>query len=156
MGTNQRSQVVMSPEEIHTFIERSRMSTLATVGPDGTPHLVAMWYGYLDGALYFETKAKSQKAVNLRRNPSAVVLIEAGDTYDQLRGVLIEGSVERADDDPRLDTVMHRWSEKYMGGNPLPYARWRNRAWFRLIPARFTSWDFRKIPEARAKGAQGG
>ena len=75
MGTNQRTQIVMSPDEIEEFIARSRTATLATTGPDGSIHLVAMWYGIIDGEIWFETKAKSQKAVNLRRNNRCSVLI---------------------------------------------------------------------------------
>ena len=44
MGVNQRSQITMTDDEIADFIERSRTATMATVGPSGTPHLVAMWY----------------------------------------------------------------------------------------------------------------
>jgi hypothetical protein len=57
-----------------------------------------MWYGLIDGRIYFETKAKSQKAVNLRRDPRCSVMIEAGTTYDQLRGVAIEGTATIIDD----------------------------------------------------------
>ena len=80
MGTNQRAQITMSDEEITAFVERSRTATMATNGPGGIPHLIAMWYGVIDGKVYFETKAKSQKAVNLRRDPNIAVMIEAG--YD--------------------------------------------------------------------------
>lgn len=91
MGANQRAQIVMSDAEIADFLERSRIITLATLGKSGLPHLTAMWYGLVDGAIWFETKAKSQKAVNIRRDPRVTVLVEAYDTYDQLRGVSIEG-----------------------------------------------------------------
>ncbi|MGV0660582.1 pyridoxamine 5'-phosphate oxidase family protein, partial [Mycolicibacterium pulveris] len=91
MGKNERAKIVMTDDEIAEYIERSRTATLATLLPDGRPHLVAMWYGVLDGEIWFETKAKSQKAVNLRRNPTVTVLIEDGHTYDTLRGVSIEG-----------------------------------------------------------------
>ncbi len=69
MGVNQRSQITMTDEEIVAFIEEHRTATMATVGPDGTPHLVAMWYAVIDGQIWFETKTRSQKAVNLRRDP---------------------------------------------------------------------------------------
>ncbi len=68
MGSNERAKIVMTDEEIAEFIERSRTATMATMLPDGRPHLVAMWYAVLDGEIWFETKAKSQKAVNLRRD----------------------------------------------------------------------------------------
>ena len=81
----------MSDDEITEFIEHSRTATMATLPPDGRPHLVAMWYAVLDGEIWFETKAKSQKAVNLRRDPTITVMIEDGQTYDTLRGVSIDG-----------------------------------------------------------------
>ncbi len=59
---------------------------------EGFPHLVAMWYGVIDGKIYFETKMKSQKVQNLLRDPKITCMIEAGVTYDQLRGVAIEGN----------------------------------------------------------------
>src|SRR5699024_5265902 len=98
MGTNQRARIVMTDEEITTFLEQSRTATIATNGPTGHPHLVAMWYGLIDGRVYFETKAKSQKVVNLRRDPRVTVSVEAGQTYDQLRGVAIEGAAAIIED----------------------------------------------------------
>jgi len=61
MGVSQRAQIRMSDDEVTSFLERGRTATIATIGPSGFPHLVAMWYGLLDGRVYFETKAKSQK-----------------------------------------------------------------------------------------------
>src|SRR5437879_169366 len=79
MGVNQRAQVVMTPEEIDGFLRAGRNMTVASLGPDGHPHLVAMWYGFVDGSICFETKSKSQKAVNLRRDPRVSCLIEDGE-----------------------------------------------------------------------------
>src|SRR5450631_3301420 len=91
MGVNQRDTVKMSEAQIVQFVERSRNGTLATIGPSGTPHLVAMWYALLDGEIWFEAKIKSQKVVNLRRDPRISFLIEAGSTYPTLQGVSLEG-----------------------------------------------------------------
>ena len=77
----------MSDDEIAGFIERSRTATMADrASRTGRPHLVAMWYAVVDGEIWFETKAKSQKAVNLRRDPTITVMIEDGQSYDTLRG----------------------------------------------------------------------
>lgn len=73
MGKNQRSQITMTDSEIAEFVDRSRIATLATVAADGRPHLVAMWYAVIDGEIWFETKSKSQKAVNLRRDDRVTV-----------------------------------------------------------------------------------
>ncbi len=63
MGTNERSKITMTDDEIAAFIEQSRTTTMATLGPKGMPHLVAMWYAVIDGKLWFETKKKSQKVL---------------------------------------------------------------------------------------------
>src|SRR3954453_18110139 len=98
MGSNQRATIVMSEDEIGDFVVKSRTGTLATIGRDGQPHLTAMWYAVVDGEIWFETKAKSQKAVNLQRDPRITFLLEDGDTYDTLRGVSFEGTAEIVDD----------------------------------------------------------
>ena len=115
MGTNQRNQIVMTDAEIVEFVGRSRTGTLATIGPNGQPHLVAMWYGVVDGEIWVETKAKSQKAVNLRRDPRISFLIEDGMTYDTLRGVSFEGVAEIVEDPDTIFTVGVSVWERYNG-----------------------------------------
>src|SRR5687768_1127329 len=141
----------MSDEQIAEFIEHSRPATMATVLSSGRPHLVAMWYAILDGEIWFETKAKSQKAVNLRRDPTVTVMIEDGLTYDTLRGVSIDGTAEIVDDDPDL---LHRvgvsvW-ERYTGPytdemKPFVDQMMNNRIAVRVVPSRMRSWDHRKL-----------
>ena len=115
MGTNQRASIVMSDDEIADFVVKSRTGTLATVGPDGQPHLTAMWYAVVDGEIWLETKAKSQKAVNLKRDPRVSFLIEDGDTYDTLRGVSFEGVAEIVDDPDVSHRVGVSVFERYTG-----------------------------------------
>ncbi|MET1040671.1 MAG: PPOX class F420-dependent oxidoreductase, partial [Acidimicrobiales bacterium] len=115
MGTNERSKIAMTDEEVTTFIERSRTCTMATVGPTGQPHLVAMWYAVVDGQVWFETKAKSQKVQNLKRDDRITVSIEDGLTYDTLRGVAIEGRAAILDDRDALWKVGVSVWERYNG-----------------------------------------
>lgn len=140
----------MSDDEIAEFIERSRTATLATVLPDGRPHLVAMWYAVLDGEIWFETKIKSQKAVNLRRNPTVTVMIEDGDTYDTLRGVSIDGNAEIVDDAETVRRVGISVWERYTGPyseevRPFVDQMMKNRICVRVVPLRKRSWDHRKL-----------
>ncbi|WP_067544692.1 pyridoxamine 5'-phosphate oxidase family protein [Nocardia crassostreae] len=150
MGVNQRAQIVMSESEISEFLERSRIATMATVGATGRPHLIAMWYGLINGEIWFETKAKSQKAVNLRRDPRITVMVEAGDTYDQLRGVSIEGRAEIIDDAEALFQVGISVWERYTGpyseeAKPFVEAMLNKRVAIRVVPERIRSWDHRKL-----------
>ncbi len=150
MGINQRAKIVMSDEEIAEFIDHSRTATMATVLPNGRPHLVAMWYAVLDGEIWFETKAKSQKAVNLRRDPTITVMIEDGHTYDTLRGVSIDGTAEIIDDpETNLRVGISVW-ERYTGPyseevKPFVEQMMNNRVCVRVVPGRTRSWDHRKL-----------
>jgi PPOX class probable F420-dependent enzyme len=153
MGVNQRAQIRMSDDEVATFLRQSRTATVATIGPGGFPHLVAMWYGLSsDGQVLLETKARSQKAVNLRRDPTISCSVEAGESYDQLRGVAIEGSAAIIDDtsDDQYWAAAVSIFERYQGPytqelRPFLEQMMRKRVVVRIVPARVRSWDHRKL-----------
>lgn len=152
MGVNQRAQIVMTPAEVAGFLARSRTATVASIGPDGMPHLVAMWYGLIGDAIYIETKAKSQKAANLRRDPRMVVMIEAGTSYDTLRGVSLEGSgviIEESGGEEywaAARSVYERYTGPYTeDARPVLEFMMSKRIAVRLVPQRVRSWDHRKL-----------
>jgi PPOX class probable F420-dependent enzyme len=150
VGDKQRSTVEMSDEEIRNYVLRSRTATMATLGPDGRPHLVAMWFAVLDGVVWFETKTRSQKAVNLRRDPRLTVLIEDGETYDVLRGVSLEGRATISEDPDDLWRVGVDVWERYNGPyteevRPLVEFMLQKRVAIRLDVERTRSWDHRKL-----------
>ncbi|MDQ2648631.1 MAG: PPOX class F420-dependent oxidoreductase [Actinomycetota bacterium] len=150
MGTNERSKIEMTHDEVVSFIERSRTATMATLGPSGTPHLVAMWFAVLDGAIWFETKARAQKVVNLRRDPRITVLIEDGLTYDTLRGVSLEGTATISEDPDELWAVGVNVWERYNGPytdevKPLVEFMLHKRVAVRVQVDRIRSWDHRKL-----------
>jgi PPOX class probable F420-dependent enzyme len=150
MGANQRSKIAMSREEVSRFLDEQRVATLATIGPAGRPHLVAMWYAVIDGVIWFETKAKSQKAANLRRDGSVTVMAEAGHTYDELRGVSLEGHATIVDDPEALWAMGVNLWERYSGpyteeARPLVELMLHNRIAVRVDVERARSWDHRKL-----------
>jgi PPOX class probable F420-dependent enzyme len=150
VGSNQRSQITMTDAEIATFIEETRTATLATIGPSGHPHLVAMWFGVIDGEIWFETKRKAQKVVNLRRNDRVSVLLEHVETYDSLRGVEIEGRGVVIDDAEQLWKVGVNVWERYTGPyteevKPLVEFMLHNRLVVKIQPERIRSWDHTKL-----------
>ena len=123
---------------------------MATLSGDGMPHLIAMWFAIVDGEIWFETKAKSQKAVNLRRDRRMSVLIEDGLTYDTLRGVSMEGVGEIVDDPDALFAVGISVWERSTGPysddlRPAVDAMLHKRVAVRFIPERTRSWDHRKL-----------
>lgn len=150
MGTNERSKITMTEDEVTEYIERSRTCTMATIGPSGQPHLVAMWYAVVDGHIWFETKAKSQKVANLRRDDRITVSIEDGLTYDTLRGVAVEGRATVVEDPDALWAVGVSVWERYNGPyseevKPFVELMLNKRVAVRVDVDRVRSWDHRKL-----------
>lgn len=150
MGVNQRSQITMTDDEVATFLVQQRTATMATLGPNGAPHLVAMWYAVIDGQVWFETKSRSQKAVNLRRDPRITCMVEEGETYDTLRGVSIEGTGVIVEDPEALWEVGVSVWERYNGPytdevKPLVEFMLHKRIAVRIDVDRVRSWDHRKL-----------
>jgi PPOX class probable F420-dependent enzyme len=150
MGTNQRAQITMGDDEIEAYVARSRTAIMATNGPGGMPHVVAMWYAVIDGQIWFETKSPSQKAENLRRDDRITCLIEDGLTYDTLRGVSLEGHAVIVDDPETLWRVGVDVWERYTGpyteeARPLVEMMLAKRVAVRVDVTRVRSWDHRKL-----------
>jgi PPOX class probable F420-dependent enzyme len=149
-GVNQRAQIKMTPEEIDGFIHERRPVTLCSINHDGSIHAVAMWYGFLDGMLAFETKAKSQKAQNLRRNPTMTCMAEDGEYYEELRGVELVGTAEFIDDPDRMFELGIDLFERYYGTyteelRPFVETMLNKRVVIALHVERTVSWDHRKL-----------
>jgi len=147
----------MSQAEWHAFLREEHTAVLATSGGQAFPHLVAMWYIPLDDGLWMWSYAKSQKVQNLRRHARVGVLVEAGERYDDLRGVLIQAEASIVED---LETVLRvglGLHARYATGEP-SHAAADDEAGVRLqarkrvaIHVPFThirSWDHRKLAGA--------
>lgn len=146
----QRGQIVMSDAEVDTFLSAQRSATVGTLGPAGQIHLVGMWFAWFEGYVWFETKPKSQKVVNLRRDPRMSFLVETGQTYDALRGVAIEGEGVVLDDADLLERVCLEMFERYQGPytpelRPFLDLMMHQRVVIRLDITRTRSWDHRKL-----------
>jgi PPOX class probable F420-dependent enzyme len=154
MGQNQRAAIRMSDGEVDEFLRGRHSMSCATIGPTGDIHLVAMWYGFLDGLVAMETKAKSQKVQNLRRSPRITCMVEDGDVYEELRGVEIVGRAEIIDDRDRLFEIGVSVWERYQGPfteemKPYVDMMLNKRVGIVVHPERVVSWDHRKLAAAQ-------
>ena len=146
-----RDRIKMTDDEVDAFLHERHSMAVATVGADGRPHVVAMWYGFLDGAPAFETYRKSQKVVNLLRDPRITCLIEDGDRYDRLRGVELIGTGTIIDDGEALRTIARSLFERYdTGFGPDQGEEYINFMVAKRVAVRIdvddvVSWDHRKI-----------
>src|SRR5580692_10569090 len=102
-----RRQIHLTPEEQAAFLRDNRKASLATLDKDGFPHLVAMTYGVKDGTYYMTSYAKAQKVLNIRRDPRVGLMIEAGGSYAELKGVMVRGNCEILEGE---DAVRDAWA----------------------------------------------
>lgn len=152
-----RERIRMTDAEIGEFLAEPLTASLATIGPDGAPHLVAMYYApWEDGRLAFWTYRTSQKARNLARDPRCTLLIETGDGYDQLRGVQIRGTVEVVEDPTDVLPIGAAVYGRYLDGG-LPEGaegfledQARKRSAYLVTGEHVSSWDHRKLAAAHA------
>jgi len=150
-GVKQRDVIRMSAEEIDALLQSEQTMQCATMNHDGTIHLVAMWYGFLEGAPALETKAKSQKVKNLRRNDQISCLVETGDTYDQLRGVELVGRGEIVEDPDRMLALGISIFERTQGVAykdeflPAVQQMLNKRVVVKIHVDKYVSWDHRKL-----------
>src|ERR1044072_7441423 len=116
---SRRAEIVMTPEEITALLADGKVANFATIGPNGRPHLVPLWYFPRRAGIATWTYRASQKAANLRRLAQATVLIETGETYDQLRGVSMECDVELVEDAEKVALLGTELMRRY---NPSAHA----------------------------------
>jgi PPOX class probable F420-dependent enzyme len=145
--------VIMSGEEIAGFISDHGTAVLTSLRADGRPVPLPVWYVALDGALYFQTPLRSRRVGNIERDPRVAVLIDDGERWEHLRGVLIQGTAERVTDEAVLTRVLAAFAELFadvtVPESRMPAAasaHYAGKAVFRVpIPGRPVSWDNRKL-----------
>lgn len=146
-----RDAVRMSEAEISAFLDQSHSLQVATIGKDGAPHLTTVWFAVHEGAILFETYGKSQKVVNLLRDPRIAVLAEDGRTYDELRGVSINGRAEVVEDNPERTALMRVLVDHHFPGqsadalDAMAARMAEKRVVIRVVAEKTMSWDHRKL-----------
>jgi PPOX class probable F420-dependent enzyme len=115
---SRRDQIKMSEAEVGAFLDEERTVVCATIGRDGFPHLMPLWYVVRDGELWSWTFAKSQKVRNLERDPRATLQVEAGTDYAELRGVMLKCDVTiHRDTDEVVELALELFA-RYRPGGP--------------------------------------
>jgi len=149
-GVKQRDVVKMTPQEVDAFLAERRAIAMSSINHDGSIHTVAMWYGFLGGCVAVETKAKSQKVKNLRRDDRLTCMTEAGEYYEELRGVELVGRAAIVEDPEEMFELGVSVFERYYGGyddslRPYVETMLNKRVVVKLLVERVVSWDHRKL-----------
>jgi nitroimidazol reductase NimA-like FMN-containing flavoprotein (pyridoxamine 5'-phosphate oxidase superfamily) len=150
----------MTPDEIDAFLESERTLVLVTLRPDGSPVAHPMWFAKLGNALYINTRRKSLKNRNVSHDARACAVVEAGESYFELRGVRVEGRCEEVTDDEeitraqaaqaakdeRIGSGMREMPEWFSGSRKRRLGQ-GDRVVLRIPMERVHSWDFSKLRE---------
>lgn len=148
-----RRDVSMTEEEVRAFIQTGRKLQVATNGPWGFPHLTTLWFVVLDDQIAFRSFTKSQRIVNLRRDSRLTVLVEDGDTYGTLRGVMIQGHAHLVEDRDVVLRLYGMIAARHQGpeaSDPATlealFGRFADKNTAVLVePERVVSWDHTKL-----------
>jgi len=152
MMASGRSSVQMDDAEIEQFLADNMKVQVATIGPDGTPHLTTLFYVVEDGRLAFWTYGASQKVVNLRRDSRISCLVEDGEDYFELRGVSIRGKARLVEDYEDIRALGAKVTQRMAGGadlgdfgDEIVQNQARKRVGIVVEPVKVASWDHRKM-----------
>ena len=147
-----RNAVTMSDGEIEQFLAENMKVQIATIGPDGSPHLTTLFYVLEDGQLAFWTYGRSQKVVNLRRDPRITCLVEDGEDYFELRGVSIQGKARLVEEFDEIKALGARVAKRMAGdvdlgefGDEIVEKQARKRVGIIVEPVKVASWDHHKM-----------
>jgi nitroimidazol reductase NimA-like FMN-containing flavoprotein (pyridoxamine 5'-phosphate oxidase superfamily) len=162
---SRREQIRMSDAEAASFLGEERTVTCATTGPRGWPHLMPLWYvprdvppGEPAPRLWAWTYGVSQKVRNLERDPRASLQVEAGEQYQELRGVMLECEVVVHRDLDVVKALGHEIFARYASPRGEPPAESLpvevgemvdkqavKRVALEFVELRRASWDHRKL-----------
>jgi PPOX class probable F420-dependent enzyme len=152
MAPSSRDAVKMTDEELTEFFDANLKVQVATVGPDGQPHLTTLFYVMVDGQMFFWTYGRSQKIQNLRRDPRITCLVEDGVEYFELRGATIFGKARLLEDYDELVDLGGRVARRMVGGadlgdfgDQIVAKQATKRVGVIVEPDRIATWDHRKM-----------
>ena len=112
MGT--RPDLTMSTSEVSLFLEDPNFGVLTTLDRKGWPHSAGMYFYVENDEILMWTYGKSQKALNVRRDPRASLLVEKGEPYQDLRGVLVRGRVRLETDEEAIAMIGSKLYDRYV------------------------------------------
>ena len=150
-----RDAVKLTDDEVQQLLGENLKVQVASNGPDGVPHLTTLFYIVRDGKIAFWTYGRSQKIVNLERDPRVSALVEDGTDYFELRGVSVKGRAEIVRDYDGIFSIGSEVATRMLGaesfeslgdfGRETVEKQAQKRVAVIIHPDHVASWDHRKM-----------
>src|SRR6266480_5040778 len=110
-----RAQLRLTDEELDEILRSERTVHVATSSADGWPHVVPLWFVWGDDAVWINNLRRSKRSRDIREGSPVALCVDTGVEYQQLRGAVLYGRFEAADDDAVLEPVKAEFARKYWG-----------------------------------------
>lgn len=136
---------------VKQLLDGRYIASFATHSPNGSLHIVAVWFWFDGKDIYVATSSRSRKARNLQTNPQVAVMIDARDPAASY-GVTITGTAQvlAGESSRKYNAEIHR---KYLSESALAdakvgpvFAAWDD-VTVRLVPASVIAWDMRQADQ---------
>jgi PPOX class probable F420-dependent enzyme len=136
-------------EDTRRFLEAHRVGHLATVAPDGMPHVLPVCYALDDEAVYFVADAKPkrrpahalQRLENVRWSRSAALVVDDYDEdWTRLAWVLVRGPAAVVDEAAAHAAALARLRLRYPQYRAMPLDDPGAHPIVRITPARVRTW----------------
>ena len=146
--------IAMARAEVDAFLAEERTCRVATLGSDGAPHVVPLWFVWDGEHFWLNSLVRSQRWADLQRDPRVSLVVDAGVEFSELRGVEVSGAAQVVGEVPRqgepvpaLEEIERRFGAKYSPNGE--FAVDGRHAWLRIDVEKLVSWDFRKAAAQR-------
>ena len=144
---------------VRELLDARHIASLATENPDGSIHMVAVWFWFDGAQVFVATSSRSRKARNLQSNPKVSLMVDSRDPAASC-GITITGTarVAAADLSKKTNAEIHR---KYLSETALAdprvgpvFAAWDD-VTIQITPASVIAWDMRQADRQFFDGALG-
>jgi len=148
-----RQYIQMTEKEVWRFLQDQQKLFVGFTAPDGNPHVSPIWFCVLDGKIYFRSYDYKVKTI-LARSGKACCTADDGESYRQLRGIIIWGKsrvitdkklIQRVNDAMELRYGKLQWKASEMPSAWVEERRKERRSFVEIVPERISSWDNRKL-----------
>jgi nitroimidazol reductase NimA-like FMN-containing flavoprotein (pyridoxamine 5'-phosphate oxidase superfamily) len=121
--------------------------TVATVGRDGAPHVVPLWFVWPEDAIYVSTRREGRTWANAAADPRVALSIDLGRAWVEIAGIEVRGRAELLPaEHADMRHPMSAWHEKYrplLAGDGFPRfaEEVHGLGFLRIAPERIAAWD---------------
>lgn len=133
------------------LLQQRRVAAVSTLRADGTIQMSAAWYLFEDGRFLLAVPSESAKVKNIRRNPTASILVDAR-TAGREKGVSVTGTatiIEGADAQPVIERIHAAFVDDEALRDPVMSQAFAelHEAVLVLDPERWSHWDMEELDQ---------